>query len=118
MNSRSKVIGFMKILVAVGALAISGIIVYYVISGVITLVPKRETYDWTKMRFFEQLDTEISLGTLKDVKDDYTRKVLYSQFIDEYYQEAFAAILDEFQKGRIQRVKRTNSVKGETDDTK
>lgn len=69
MNSGSKVTGLMKILVAVGALTISGIIVYYVISGVITLVPKRETYDWTKMRFFEQLDTEISLGTLRDVKD-------------------------------------------------
>jgi hypothetical protein len=44
--------------------------------------------------------------SIADCKDDYTRRVLYSQFIDTYYQEAFDSILFEFNNNRVQRIKR------------
>lgn len=48
--------------------------------------------------------------SIKNVHDEHTRKVLYSQFIDEYYKEAFDAILEEFKNGRVQRVTRTERI--------
>jgi hypothetical protein len=44
--------------------------------------------------------------SIKDVKDEYTRKVLYSQFVDKYYVEAFDAIQDLFFKGQVHRNKK------------
>ena len=43
---------------------------------------------------------------IADCKDKYTRDVLYSQFVDTYYQEAFESILYEFEHNRVQRIKR------------
>lgn len=43
--------------------------------------------------------------SIKDVKDEYTKKVLYSQFIDMYYTSAFDAVVDLFMKGQIHRCK-------------
>jgi len=53
----------------------------------------------------EYLDKRQRLyDSIAQVKDDYTRRVLYSQFIDSEYKEAFEAILEEFKLGRVQRV--------------
>ena len=41
--------------------------------------------------------------SLKDVQDEHTRQVLYSQFVDMYYQDAFNAIQNLFSKGQIHR---------------
>lgn len=43
--------------------------------------------------------------TIADVKDEHTRKVLYSQFVDEYYPVAFDSILKLWDIGQIHRVK-------------
>lgn len=51
------------------------------------------------------INKEDLYNSIKQVKDDYTRKVLYSQFIDKYYIEAFNAIQDLFLIGEIHRNK-------------
>jgi len=43
--------------------------------------------------------------SIKDCKDEFSRKVLYSQFIDMYYLEAFNAIEDLFLEGQVHRNK-------------
>ena len=54
----------------------------------------------------DELDKKQRLyDSIKDVKDEYTRKVLYSQFIDMYYINAFNAIQDLFMKGQVHRNK-------------
>lgn len=52
----------------------------------------------------ELLKRQRLYESIASVQDDYTRRVLYSQFIDSEYQEAFEAILEEFKHGRVQRV--------------
>ena len=42
---------------------------------------------------------------IKDVKDEYTRKVLYSQFVDMYYEEAYESIRTLFLSGECHRNK-------------
>ena len=39
--------------------------------------------------------------SIKGVRDEYTREVLYSQFIDKYYGDAFDSIQDLFLKGQV-----------------
>ena len=43
--------------------------------------------------------------SIKDVKDEYTKNVLYSQFVDRYYGEAFDSIQDLVGLGQIHKNK-------------
>ena len=43
--------------------------------------------------------------SIKDVKDEFTRNVLYSQFIDKYYGDAFDSIQNLFGLGQIHKTK-------------
>lgn len=53
----------------------------------------------------QEIDKRQSLyKSIASVKDAHTRRVLYSQFVDEYYTEAFEAILEEFKLGRVNRI--------------
>ena len=44
--------------------------------------------------------------SIKCVKDNYTRDVLNTQFVDKYYPEAFNSIQELFMKGQIHRNKK------------
>ena len=52
------------------------------------------------------MNNQILYNSIAKVEDEYTRKVLYSQFIDKYYPEAFNAIQHFFLKGQLQRAKK------------
>lgn len=44
-------------------------------------------------------------NSIKDVRDDFTRKVLYSQFVDRYYGNAFDSIQELFGLDQIHKNK-------------
>lgn len=52
-----------------------------------------------------EISKEKLYDSIKMIKDEYTRKVLYSQFIDKYYVEAFDSIIDLCNKGQVHRNK-------------
>jgi len=53
------------------------------------------------------MEKERLYDSIKDMKDDYTRKVLYSQFIHKYYPVALDAIITLAGMGEVHKNKET-----------